>query len=497
MARAEPDEGKNNRQRLLRPGAPASGGEAQGSNIVSGRRSCGRTDSRPATPGLTGDAASALAAQIVALVAGVAGSVIAARMLGPTGRGLLALVTLWVSLFALAVPVSSGYGLAFEIRNARVSLEQALSSAVGLAAALGAAAVGLAILGAWRFPFGFLDGVQLGYVVVGALALPAIIFNGLSGLVLTAAGRLRQASLIATAVSLALLLLLAVLLLALRLGLWGAILASSLASLTGAAITLVWFRSHIRAALVVRPTVWASAVRFGARLHPGMIAQWANYSLDRFLINVFLGPGAVGVYAVAATLGERLWMLPGAVGASLLSRTGGDASDDAELTARACRSTFWLMAGGCLALGAAAPFIIPAVFGADFAAASTPLRILLPGVLLLSAGKTVVPYITNHNRPWTGTWISLTSVGSTLLLNLLLIPRLGIIGSALASTAAYGANGVLHCLVFVRLSRVAPAALLLAGATRLPPIPPDGSRQSAASGRLRTVTAIPSAGRER
>jgi O-antigen/teichoic acid export membrane protein len=155
------------------------------------------------------------------------------------------------------------------------------------------------------------------------------------------------------------------------------------------------------------------------------------------------------------------------------------------------------MAGVCLVLGAAAPFVIPVIFGADFAGASTPLRILLPGVLLLSAGKTVVPYITNHNRPWAGTWISLTSLGSTLILNVLLIPRLGIVGSALASTIAYGANGVLHCVVFVRLARIAPARLVMLRDTRLPPEPPVRVRESAADRRLHTAAVIPSAGRER
>ena len=446
-------------------------------------------DAPPSPHGLTGDAASAFSAQLVGVLCGVVGLIIAARVLGPTGRGLLALVTLWISLFALAVPFSMGYGLAFELRRERARLDDALSSAAGLALVLGTAATGLAVVGAWRCSFGILEGVSPGQVMVGAIGLPAMIFTGLSALVLTAAGRLREASLIGAIGSIALLALLAVLLLALQLGVWGAILASSLASITGAILTLLWFRSHFRAALIVRPALWTSALRFGAKLHPGVIAQWANYSLDRFLINVFLGPSAVGVYAVAASLGERLWMLPGAVGSSLLSRTGGNAPDDAHLTARACRSTLWLMAGACLALGLAAPLVIPALFGASFAAAAKPLRILLPGILLLSAGKTVAPYLLNHNRPWAGTWISLVSVSGTVILNLLLIPRFGIVGSALASTAAYAANGVLHCVVFLRLSGIAPAELLLPQATQHCPVP---SANTHIQRRLQTVTSVAS-----
>jgi len=113
-------------------------------------------DALPSPRGLTGDAASAFSAQLVGLVSGVVGSIIAARVLGPTGRGLLALVTLWISLFALAVPFSMGYGLAFELRRERARLDDALSSAAGLALVLGTAAAGLAVLGAWRCSFGLL-----------------------------------------------------------------------------------------------------------------------------------------------------------------------------------------------------------------------------------------------------------------------------------------------------------------------------------------------------
>ena len=406
----------------------------------------------PSAPGMAGDAASVLAAQIVALITGLASSIMTARVLGPSGRGIFALVTLWVSLFALAVPLSSGYGLIYNIRRSRASFSQALSGAVGLAALLGGIATGLAVAAALAFSRTFLSGVPLGYVVLGAAALPAAVFNGLSGLALTGAGRVRQASAIMAAGSVIALVLLSILLLALRLGVWGAVLASSLASLLAAAITLVWLRRYVDPAVIMQPVLWLSSIRFGLKLHGGMIAQWANYSLDRFLINIYLGPGAVGIYAVAATLAERLWMLPGAAGASLFSRTGGDAQDDAEITARACRNTVWLMVGACAVVAALAPPLIPAIFGHQFSAASRVLLLLLPGVLILTVGKVLAPYVCNRGRPIVATYISVGALALTIMLNLLLIPLIGIAGSAIASSISYGANGIAFAVVFLRMS---------------------------------------------
>jgi O-antigen/teichoic acid export membrane protein len=302
--------------------------------------------------------------------------------------------------------------------------------------------------------------VPLGYVLLGAIALPAMIFNRLSSLTLTACGRVRQASIISAAGSLLSLALLSAFLLVVRLDVWGAILAASLASCSVTLITLLWLRFHLRAQLILRPALWGASIRFGSKLHVGTIAQWLNYSLDRFLINVFLGPGAVGVYAVAATLGERLWMLPGAVGASLLCRTGGNLTNDADVTAHACRNTFWLMCGGCAAVAALAPALIPVVFGHDFAAASWVLLLLLPGVLMLTLGKVIAPYVCNRGRPAAATYISVGALGLTVALNLLLIPLLGIAGAAVASSISYSANGIAFAVVFLRMSRVSPRQLV-------------------------------------
>lgn len=441
--------------------------------------------------GLRGDAASAFAAQVVGVMMALAGAVITARVLGPSGRGLLALATLWVSFFALSVPLSAGYGIVYELRQARATLSLALSSALGLALALGVVGIGLALVSARSFSHTLLSGVPLGYVALASLGLPSAIFNTLVSLALIGAGRVKLASLLGSATAVMSLLLLVEALVVLDLGVWGAVASSAAASLIGAALAIVWLRAHFHCVLLAPRAFWLTILRFGLKLHVGTMAQWANYHLDRFLINLYLGPIAVGVYAVAAVLAERLWLLPAAVGAALYSRTGGGVQNDAAVTARACRNVLRMMVVASLLVGVAAPFALPLAFGPDFAPASVPLLILLPGVLLLSAGKTVVPYLTNHNRPWSGTWISLLSLSLTLLLNLLLIPRLGISGSALASTLAYSTNGVLHCLVFVRLARVAPVALVRAP---VPLLPSDEPRESVSGSRPSRIAAIPSTG---
>ncbi len=406
-----------------------------------------------AADSLAGDTASVVASQAVVMVAGLAGSIITARVLGPSGRGVLSLVTLWVLLLAIAAPLSCGYGLIYHLRNSSTDFPQALSTALGLSLGFGAMAVGVSLLGGHLLRHSLLRGVPFSYLLLVSLALPAAIFVGVSGLALIGAGRVKQVSTL-TAVNSGLGLgLLCLFLFALRLGLLGAVIASAITSVLGAAIAIAWLWPHLRWRRLMRAGHWSSVVCFGLKTHGGAVAQLANYSLDRFLINLYLGPTAVGIYSIAGLLAERLWVLPGAVQTALYPRTGGEARDDGELTAAACRKALWLMAGACLAVAAAGPWLISALFGPDFSGAARPLLILLPGVLFLSAGKVMVPYIQNRGRPLMVTYVPLGSLVLTLSFNLLLIPRWGISGSAAASTLAYAAYGIALTAVFVRLSK--------------------------------------------
>ena len=68
-------------------------------------------------------------------------------------------------------------------------------------------------------------------------------------------------------------------------------------------------------------------------------------------------------------------------------------------------------------------------FGPSFA----PLLVLLPGVVALSGSNVVGSYLRGIGRPGITSSISLIALAVNLVLNLVLIPRYGIIGASAAS----------------------------------------------------------------
>jgi O-antigen/teichoic acid export membrane protein len=111
-----------------------------------------------------------------------------------------------------------------------------------------------------------------------------------------------------------------------------------------------------------------------------------------------------------------------------------------------------------LALALIGRFLIVAIYGPDFAAAYGPLLALLPGIVLLGGAKVLTNEMAGRGYPQYNSIASAAGLAVTLLLDLTLIPRLGVMGAAIASSIAYAGIFVLALIFYGRASRrVAPS----------------------------------------
>jgi O-antigen/teichoic acid export membrane protein len=191
------------------------------------------------------------------------------------------------------------------------------------------------------------------------------------------------------------------------------------------------------------------------------VLQFFNYRLDAFLVNFFLGPAGVGIYSVSVALAEMLWYLPNAVSFVIFPRAARTRPEAMNaFTPRVFRTTLALTALGGLALAALGRTLIVLIYGEAFAPAYGPLLALLPGVVLLGGAKVLTNEIAGRGHPQYNSMASALGLGLTIFLDLLLIPRFGVLGAAIASSLAYAAIFVAAIVFYARVSRqagVAPA----------------------------------------
>ncbi len=80
------------------------------------------------------------------------------------------------------------------------------------------------------------------------------------------------------------------------------------------------------------------------------------------------------------------------------------------------------------------------------------LRLLLPGVVLLTVARGVTADLAARGRVDLNLYVSIVTVAISIILNIILIPRYGINGSAVATTFSYTINLLIRFVLYSRIS---------------------------------------------
>ncbi len=391
-------------------------------------------------------------AQVLSAALLMANAILVARVVGTTGKGQVALTAQITTLLSMVLSLGLATAYVYFTGTRRFSLEtlagNALTLTFGITGLAGVALAGLYLSGVLSRLLPNMPWVLLGLAWLG---LPLQLLNVFLGALLQGQQRILTLSALQILQSAAMLAWGLLLLLGLRLGVLGGALAVVLAwGLNLLLLLVLLLRMGVRLRPVWERDVFRTTLAFGLRGYPGTLLQYFNYRLDTFLVNYFVGAAQVGLYSVAVTLAELLWYLPHAVGFVIMPKA---ASSDPHMmnrfTPRVFALTLVLTALGGLGLALVGPWLITLVFSPAFQAAYPALLWLLPGVVLLGGGKVLTNEIAGRGFPHYNSISSGVALLVTVALDLLWIPRRGMIGAAQASSVAYGLSFVL-ALVFYR-----------------------------------------------
>jgi O-antigen/teichoic acid export membrane protein len=194
-------------------------------------------------------------------------------------------------------------------------------------------------------------------------------------------------------------------------------------------------------------------VRFGGQGQISNLIQLLNYRLDSFLILVFVNTTGVGLYSVATSQTEGLWIIANSVAIVLLTNiTSGDADNAARVTPVVCRNTLLVTAAGAAGAAILAPIFISIIFGDAYQGAVTPYLWLLPGTVALSGAKILAAYVFSRGRPIINAWIALITLVVTVPLDIGLIHLFGVPGAAMGASLGYCLSLALTAIAYRRLS---------------------------------------------
>jgi O-antigen/teichoic acid export membrane protein len=195
-----------------------------------------------------------------------------------------------------------------------------------------------------------------------------------------------------------------------------------------------------------------SFLAWGIPLAPNTAILWIIHSSDRYMVSYFLGVTDVGIYSAAYTIGNYTSFILAPLGIVLypvIARHYDEGNLNEARKYLKYSSKYLMM------------IVIPSAFGLSILAKPLLQELTLPQFV---AGSVVVPFVAFgavlfcfyqicvyiiHLVGKTKITLRLLGTSSTLniVLNVLLIPHVGILGAALATLISYGVLGILTLLV--------------------------------------------------
>jgi O-antigen/teichoic acid export membrane protein len=184
-----------------------------------------------------------------------------------------------------------------------------------------------------------------------------------------------------------------------------------------------------------------SALTYGVPLIPAVLCTFVLDTADRLIIQNELGPGEVARYHVAYNIGALPTLLVGLLSATWLPRTFAVAAgrERAAVLAASRDVLFGLLAPVVLGLSAVAPLVLrlwaPASYRVEGLLAVNAVVVI--SVLPYAAGLVSTRALMAEGRTGAVAVAQAVAAVANVALNLVLIPRYGLLGSAAATCAAY------------------------------------------------------------
>ena len=393
--------------------------------------------------------------QFLTLGCGLITGVIVARSLGPEQKGVYDLFRLLLSFIQEFGLLGFGAGLLYYVANRREPLAQAHGTAFYSASALGLLTAGLGWLAMpmWQR---LLPGLDARIVLLAFCLSPMAYYGVLAWHIMLGIGSAAWAhgfAALTAAVSLVALMALGS---AGHLGLVNVVLIAAAGVSLSAAVSFAFlWRREPR--LAFSPCLARKGIGYGLLIYVGAITNVLHFKVDQLMICYWLGTAEVGVYTIAVSWAQLLFLMDAPIVAAALPRISSSPPREGLVLAKRLGKVQLAISGlAALCLAASANFVVRALYGDAYAGAVWPQALLLPGVVVWSSCKiwaTMLVY-----RSGLGGYVAgaaTIGLAANVAMNILFLhfTDYGLIGVAIASSLSYSMVGVLIVLKGLRYGR--------------------------------------------
>jgi O-antigen/teichoic acid export membrane protein len=192
------------------------------------------------------------------------------------------------------------------------------------------------------------------------------------------------------------------------------------------------------------------ALSFGSGIYISVLSTFANEKMILLVLNFFGGVVYVSLYTLAQALTERIYLLADAVGTMLMPKIAEDAFNNSrDLTPFVFKITFIITLILSLILIISAEKIITIIYTTDFYESIIIMKTLLIAVIFSSGWRILSQDLNGRGFTKETASINLVIVIISLSLAVILLPKMGLVGAAVASIISYIFGLIFGTLFFV------------------------------------------------
>lgn len=208
--------------------------------------------------------------------------------------------------------------------------------------------------------------------------------------------------------------------------------------------TLMWvyyYNKHIN----IKPSFnfefkhqFKTFLSYNSSIYIGMFINFFNYRLDLWIVNHYLLEKDLSYYSLAANINQIILYLSVTIASVLLPNLSGKTEEErVELFIKVSRICFMFFGVIILTAYMLSSFIIPFMYGNEFENTVIPFQIILPGMLFSCITQLFSIFIVSANRNIFNIIACSFGLVFTLILDLILIPKIGINGASIATSLSY------------------------------------------------------------
>lgn len=408
---------------------------------------------RKASGNMLLDIAGLIGSRLMFVIFGFGTGIITARILGPHDRGLFTLLIMLPQTLVTFAKMGVAQANVYYVRRARVPVSTVASNSLVLTFVVSIALLTACFFcGHWIID-PFTDGAPWSYVWLALVLVPFLLIESYFMAILQAVeafGAYNMQSIYKAVMSFVGM---ATALLLLHGNLWGALMSQvSVLSLANLWLLIQVYR--------VAPfdlrwdhEVGRGTLSFGAKSYVQTLAAHLHYRIDLYLIALLLNPEQVAFYSIAVNMTNPILQIPDAIGTVIFPKLAGSSDEAAQQrTAVTCRHTLFATLVAAIVYAGGGSQLMVLFYGSRYAPAIPPMFMMLPGIIMISLYQILSRNFTSRNRQQ----INIVAAGVALAVNatsnLILIPRLGIVGAALSTAISYSLAAGILLSVFVRES---------------------------------------------